>query len=172
MDGMIFSGHNQSAAPAGLIEEKSLDLVMTPVPGDLDQAVTVPFRICGACLEQDTHYVRMPFPHCEVDSRSVEIFSTAQARIAFDQALKCERVACRGGRDRVPDIVAAIRFQLRRSDHASVYVGFEPWPAMESVRPGEHKLSIVQGELLWISAWISRRGFCHGVWLAGTHCVQ
>jgi hypothetical protein len=30
---------------------------------------------------------------------------------------------------------------------------------MKSVRPGEHKLSIVQGEFLWVSAWISRGGF-------------
>jgi hypothetical protein len=30
---------------------------------------------------------------------------------------------------------------------------------MESVRPGEHKLSIVQGEFLGVSAGISRRGF-------------
>jgi hypothetical protein len=43
---------------------------------------------------------------------------------------------------------------------------------MESVRPGEHKLSIVQGEFLWVSAWISRGGFCDGIWFTGTHRVQ
>jgi hypothetical protein len=30
---------------------------------------------------------------------------------------------------------------------------------MESVRPGEHKLSIVQSEFLWVSAGIPRGGF-------------
>jgi hypothetical protein len=43
---------------------------------------------------------------------------------------------------------------------------------MESVRPGEHKLSIVQGELLRGSAGISRSGFRHSVWFACTNCVQ
>jgi hypothetical protein len=43
---------------------------------------------------------------------------------------------------------------------------------MKSVRPGEHKLSIVQGELLGVSAGISRGGFCHSVWFACTNYVQ
>ena len=51
MNGMIFSRRNRFAAPAELIEEKSGDLVMTPLPGDLDQAVGVPFGICVACVE-------------------------------------------------------------------------------------------------------------------------
>ena len=67
MNGMIFSRRNRSAAPAVLIEQKPRDLVMTPILGDLDQAVAVPFPICGACVKQDTYCLKMPSPHCEVD---------------------------------------------------------------------------------------------------------
>src|SRR5437867_8833375 len=101
----------------------------------------------------------MPLSYGEVDRRRVEVFSTAQAGIALYQALKRERVAGRGGCDRIPDITPQVGFHFRRFDHAPAHVGFEPGPAMEPVRPGEHKLSIVKGEFLWVSARISRGGF-------------
>ena len=100
MDGMILCRRNWPAAPADLIEKQS-DLFITPVPGDFDQAVevtAVPFRFCRAGVEQDPHGFSMPFSYREEDRRRVEVFSTAQVRIAFHQALK--RRPCRRPRRR------------------------------------------------------------------------
>ena len=89
----------------------------------------------------------MPFSYREEDRRCVEVFSAAQVpAIAFYQALKRGRIASRGGGNRLPDIPPAVELELSRFDDAPAQVGLESGPAMESVRPGEHKLSVMQGE--------------------------
>ena len=172
MYGMILGWRNSCPASASLIE-KLRDGLMTPVPGHFDETavvIAVPLRVC-ACFEQYPHRLEMPFSYGEVDSRRVEILGMAQAGIAVDQAPNRGCVAGCGGRDRVPDITA-VGFKFRRLDHAPVHIGFEPWPALESIRPGEHKLRIVQGEFPGDGARVARGGFRHGVWFASEDCIQ
>src|SRR5579871_6818428 len=174
MDGMILCRLNRCAEPADPIE-KQRDLFMTSVPGHFDEAfevTAVPFRVCRACVQQDPHSFKMPFSYCKVDRRRVKVFRTAQIAIAVQQASKCDGVAGCGGGDRVPDITPQLGIQFRRFDHAPAHEGFESGPALESVRPGEDQLSIVQGEFLWIGARIPRGSFGYGLWIAGTNCVQ
>ena len=144
---MIFSRRNRSAAPAVLIEQKPRDLVMTPILGDLDPAVAVPFPICGACVKQDT-YPQDALPALRSGWEARRSIRHGSDLDRVPSALKSDGMACRGGRNQCPKYRGRDQTPAPADDHASIHIGFEPGPAMESVRPSKHELSIVQGEFL------------------------